>query len=495
MITIQLPNGEWGYDPGAPLGPAGGFGEVFLGTGPNGEVAIKKLHSHVADSAHRELEIVEALFGRTLTHVMPILDAGSDEDTGEYFIVMPKAEKSLQEAIDGHEVNGEEGAVAIIREIAKGLQEVSDIAHRDLKPGNVLFHEGRWKVADFGIARFVERATSLRTLKESLTPLYAAPEQWRLERSTAATDVYALGCIAHALVTGVPPFLGPDLEDYKRQHLNEAPQPLTSVSPRFAMMVASMLRKHPVSRPGIERIIELSDGIIHASAGAASGPNPLAQAGAVAVERALQAEATQSEEEGRRQERLGLATFAREELISILKKLWTSISNDAPTAQLSGNTVAAGIGPLLLIRFGSAMLRVVEHGKLYEIEVDAFPNSGWDVICGVVIKVTQSQPKKYEWSANLWYTNLGQGNPYRWYEVLYFKLASSHPLAFEPTALIDLEDADLAASMVMHMFSLAAKPCPIDDEDTESFIERWSRLLALAYSGQLERPRYLPLSG
>ncbi|MDM3788590.1 protein kinase, partial [Proteus mirabilis] len=78
--------------------------------------------------------------------------------------------------------------------------EVGDIVHRDLKPGNILRHEERWKIADFGIAKFVEDSTSLETLREALTPSYAAPEQWLGQRPTSATDIYALGCIIHALV-------------------------------------------------------------------------------------------------------------------------------------------------------------------------------------------------------------------------------------------------------------------------------------------------------
>jgi len=79
----------------------------------------------------------------------------------------------------------------------------------DLKPDNILYHDGKWKIADFGIARFVEEATASNTLKEFLSPWYAAPEQWRLERATHGTDVYALGCIAFCLLTGKPLTLVP----------------------------------------------------------------------------------------------------------------------------------------------------------------------------------------------------------------------------------------------------------------------------------------------
>src|ERR1700733_3809787 len=87
--------------------------------------------------------------------------------------------------------------------IASGLEEIGDIIRRDLKPGNVLLHEGVWKLADLGLARFAEVATSLNTMRDSLTPPYAAREQWRGERPTKATDVYGVGCIMHAISRGV----------------------------------------------------------------------------------------------------------------------------------------------------------------------------------------------------------------------------------------------------------------------------------------------------
>jgi serine/threonine-protein kinase len=54
----------------------------------------------------------------------------------------------------------------VLLQIASGLSEVEDIVHRDLKPANILRHEGVWKIADFGIAKFVEETTSVETLKK-----------------------------------------------------------------------------------------------------------------------------------------------------------------------------------------------------------------------------------------------------------------------------------------------------------------------------------------
>ena len=220
VITIRLPRGEWFFDDGRQLGPAGGFGAVYEGHDASGRaLAVKRLHLSAAGAAHRELTIGDELVARRLDHVLPVLDAGQDPDTGSYFLIMPRADQSLEQYLRAQAgpVSVAE-AVQILRQIVSGIAEVPDIVHRDLKPGNVLSHENRWKIADFGIARFVEDSTSLNTLKDCLSPPFAAPEQWRAERSTGATDVYAVGCIAHVLLAGRPPFAGPSMTDYARQH-------------------------------------------------------------------------------------------------------------------------------------------------------------------------------------------------------------------------------------------------------------------------------------
>src|SRR3974390_2678902 len=101
MIRIKLPNGVYEYDPSKPLGRPGGFGQVFLGRTTNGdEVAVKKLHVSAADAGHRELQIAAELQGRSFEYVVPFIDAGEDAGSGQYFLVMPKADGSLQGPID-----------------------------------------------------------------------------------------------------------------------------------------------------------------------------------------------------------------------------------------------------------------------------------------------------------------------------------------------------------------------------------------------------------
>jgi len=133
-----------------------GFGDVFKGWGEQQNVvAVKQLKITANEAAHRELRIVDELLQRPLAHIIPMLDDGQDAESGLYYIVMACAERSLQDEINRVGPLPETDAVRILRDIVTGLAEVQDIAHRDLKPANVLFHEGRWKLADFGIARLL----------------------------------------------------------------------------------------------------------------------------------------------------------------------------------------------------------------------------------------------------------------------------------------------------------------------------------------------------
>ena len=330
MKKIKLPTGIFEYDPTQPLGKRGGFGQVFAGrTAAGNEVAIKKLHVSADDAAHRELRIAEELKGRALKHVIPFIDSGEDADTGDYFLVMPKADESLQAAVESGGIMNATAAAVVLLEIVKGLNEVADLVHRDLKPDNVLRHENGWKVADLGIARFVEEATASNTLKECLSPYYAAPEQWRFERATHATDVYALGCIGFFLLTGKPPFVEkPELEHQK--------QPLPHFScadGRLQALINNMVRKLPETRPALSRIEGLLAEIVAKPQLSTSDPlSALATVGAQVAEKEQQVQAKQAAEQSAREARLNIAKAAFEILSDSAERLWGKIHAQVPNA-------------------------------------------------------------------------------------------------------------------------------------------------------------------
>jgi len=254
MKKIRLSKDKWEYDPGKLLGAEGNSGAVYLGYDKEGrEVAVKELHIFDSRSAHRELEVAERLIGRKLSYVVPVFDCGEDIPTGRYFIVLAKAKGSLDDLLMVGSPLDEKETIEILFSIASGLIEVKDLNHCDLKPENILFHGGRWKIADFGIARFV-RESSSKVLKGYISPHYAAPEQWHEERPTEKTDVYAMGCIAYACLAGHPPFTGNDLFDLRYRHLHTKQEKLERVSHSLANLISIMLRKSQVVRPNISYI-------------------------------------------------------------------------------------------------------------------------------------------------------------------------------------------------------------------------------------------------
>jgi len=475
MQRIKLRKGSWEYDPSVLLGPPGGFGAVYLGLSEDGKkVAVKKLHISSAATGNRELNISEELEGKELSHIIPFYDSGMDADTLDYFVVMARAEQSLQNLLTkGPVVEGD--AAKILTDIAMGLHEVKEIIHRDLKPGNILYHEGRWRLADFGIARFVENSTSLNTLKDCLSQLYAAPEQWRFERATKATDVYALGCIAFALMTGQPPFMSGDL---RQRHLHEDPTRIAG-SAKMQQLVSLCLRKNPSARPSVESVLKQLAGI---SATNTTTNSSIAAAGAAiaAAEAKKEAEASrkQTEEEARRE----LAKDAVKSLNLILETMFEAIERDAPVARRLSNRG---------IELGSGQLRIdIPFPFLIK---DAFGNAKKNIVCGALITVHQEAPHYRGRSANLWFGEFVTGE-FRWWEIPYFTWGGRRG-EYDPfgvTQLSEVQDADYAASPVMHNVQHAATPKPIDAEFTEEFIKRWMERLAAASAKRLQRPGSLP---
>ncbi len=126
------------------------------------------------------------------------------------------------------------------------------VVHKDLKAANVLLCTGDdarpgVKLADFGLAAW-ERGASL----SGGTPTSMAPEQFDPRRGVIGpwTDLYALGCVAHALAAGTPPFVGDTWSSLAHKHLKEPPPPLPKVDAPdgFVAWCSRLLAKDPAAR-------------------------------------------------------------------------------------------------------------------------------------------------------------------------------------------------------------------------------------------------------
>ena len=301
----------------------GGFGRVYTAKSSANERAVVKLIPK-SKGADREILFVDTTGFR---NVVPIIDSGETADS--WAIVMPRAEQSLRQYLDGVGGPLELGAtLSVLMSIATALEDIDGkIVHRDLKPENVLLLEGVWCLSDFGISRYAEATTAVDTHKYSMSPPYAAPERWRSERASSGTDIYSFGVVAFEMTTGSLPFNGPRLEDFREQHLHRSPKIPSYVPARLGALIDECLYKAPEARPSASNLVQRLLGIGKAEprGGLAKLQNANRAEVGRKVELALRESANRSADDRRKD----LATAAATSLRLIADSLKNSIADAA----------------------------------------------------------------------------------------------------------------------------------------------------------------------
>lgn len=487
MQVIKLERGTWQFDENDPLGPEGGFCEVFRGVGESGEVAVKRLKITASAAAHREMKIGKNLAARDLQNVVEVLDYGQDADSDRYFLIMPVCDYSLQEYLDKNGPLSWELAKPIALDIASGLSEVGEFVHRDLKPGNVLWRGGKWQVSDFGIAKFVEDSTSLETLRSSLTPTYAAPEQWLGEAPTRATDVYALACILHAIINGAPPFNG-DVDTIRKAHLETSPPTLDQVPPRLNSIATHMLRKTAASRPTLQRFTKVFEGLDSSS----GKPHKiaLAEAGQAVAHKEAEEETRRRAAEKTRKDRAEMGKEAILDLKRSVQEMINEIETSSESVQRNQRAIILGPAHLTLSESEMMSERLLSENEKF--------NLGWDIVAysGISIRaeierIVASDRPTYTLSSSLFFGRIENEGEYRWYEVSFWKWNAGRdhaPFALNPTE----REFWVANSNVVGNYHVAFGPKAIDAEDEEQFQERWLSLFARAANNKLRYPNQMP---
>ncbi len=158
------------------------------------------------------------------------------EYDGQHFFVMDYIEgRSLADLVHEPPLASSNNAVQYLKTIADAIHYAHQrqILHCDLKPANILIDdEGKLYVTDFGLAkRLGEDGKYLPLSTAGGTATYMAPEQVTGDEFTTATDIYGLGGILYALLTGSSPFRGKTLEETLKRVREESPTPPRARNP------------------------------------------------------------------------------------------------------------------------------------------------------------------------------------------------------------------------------------------------------------------------
>ena len=235
---------------------AGGQGMVWLADDRElGEqVAIKvlaRLDEVAAERVRREVRLCRRLRHANLAEIYELIEAGD-----HLAVVMEHLPGgSLRDRLrDGPLPIGE--IVPIARALLAALAHLHDhgIAHRDVKPANVLYAaDGTPKLADFGLLRSLADTDGLTKTGFSVgTPAYMSPEQVRGEEPSPASDLYSLGITLYELLVGDMPFVAASGFEVAHLHLTRRPPParrLRRDCPHWlAAFVERLLEKDPRRR-------------------------------------------------------------------------------------------------------------------------------------------------------------------------------------------------------------------------------------------------------
>ena len=250
-----------------PLGK-GGMGEVYLANDLklDRQVALKLLpDEYVAEPERRERFLREAKAVAALSHPNIVVIHSVEEDSDHVFLTMELVQGApLSHLIAGGPMPlGQLFDTAIPLADAISAAHQKGIAHRDLKPDNVMVTpSGHVKVLDFGLAKLLRdddselaaAATEMVTEEGKIlgTVAYMSPEQAQGKVVDARSDIFSLGILLYEMATGRRPFDGDSKISILSSLIKDAPVPATEVNrslPRhLGRIIKHCLEKSPDRR-------------------------------------------------------------------------------------------------------------------------------------------------------------------------------------------------------------------------------------------------------
>jgi serine/threonine-protein kinase len=245
----------------------GGYGAVYEAEHPllRRRAAVKVLHrTERMDSVGAMRFISEAQAANQIRsrYIVDVFSFGKLPD-GRHFFVMDLLDgQPLDRYIADAAPVAVPDAIQLLSLIAEALDaaHAAGIVHRDLKPQNIFLvweanGETVPKLLDFGMAKLVGQAAGVQTASGAVmgTPLYMAPEQALGKKIDGRADVYALGILAHELLTGKRPISGETAMGVLAAHLTVVPPRASEVhaalDPRLDAPILRMLEKKSGGSP------------------------------------------------------------------------------------------------------------------------------------------------------------------------------------------------------------------------------------------------------
>lgn len=213
------------------------------------EVAIKIMNQRlVYDHEYVRRFVWEAQATGRLSHpnIVNLYDAGQEGPL--YYMVMEYVEgQTLKQRIHSKTRLSAKEALQIAIQICNGLQHAHShgIVHRDIKPHNIMCSpDGRYKVADFGIARLLRNSSNLTKTGTVMGSIhYFSPEQARGQEIGFPSDLYSLGIVMYEMVTGEVPFHADEDIAVVLMHIQTPMPDPRKINPDIPVEFTQVLRK------------------------------------------------------------------------------------------------------------------------------------------------------------------------------------------------------------------------------------------------------------
>jgi serine/threonine protein kinase len=256
----------------------GGVGEVYKArhVHMNKTVAIKVLRpSLVSDKSDLQRFKQEASTASNLTHpnIVSIYDFGIAADGNAYLVMEYLDGCDLDDLIEQRGHLDLDLFLGVFSQVCDALQHAhkNGVVHRDIKPSNIMLIDSDdgsigVKIVDFGLAKLTAQEFEQHLTRPGVamgTPMYMSPEQCRGGPLDHRTDIYSLGCVMYAALTGSVPFLGDSAMNTLSKHLLESPPRFSVTAPQLNLpatlerVILTTLAKDPGARQ--QSMTELSE--------------------------------------------------------------------------------------------------------------------------------------------------------------------------------------------------------------------------------------------